>query len=71
MGLNSGQGQQQDGGQRPQGGNAKRQPVEVADEPGRNDYVTVQNMDSGETKEVKWKYAKRMVDEEGWIVVEK
>ncbi|WP_020404581.1 preprotein translocase subunit SecA [Gracilimonas tropica] len=64
---------QQNGGQqqRPQGGNAKRQPIEVADEPGRNDYVTVQNMNSGETKEVKWKYAKRMVDEEGWIVVEK
>ncbi|MDR9416403.1 MAG: preprotein translocase subunit SecA [Gracilimonas sp.] len=70
MGLKAGQ-PQQNGGQKPQGGNAKRQPVEVAEEPGRNDYVTVQNMNSGETKEVKWKYAKRMVDEEGWILVEK
>ncbi|HET8865199.1 MAG TPA: preprotein translocase subunit SecA, partial [Gracilimonas sp.] len=61
----------QQGGQKPQGGNEKRQPVEVADEPGRNDYVTVQNMNSGETKEVKWKYAKGMVEEEGWILVEK
>jgi preprotein translocase subunit SecA len=62
---------EQNGGQKPQGGNAKRQPVEVEDEPGRNDYVTVQNMNSNETKEVKWKYAKRMVEEEGWIVVQK
>jgi len=49
----------------------KPQPVTVEDEPGRNDYVTVQNMNSGEVKEIKWKYAKRMVNEEGWIVVEK
>lgn len=62
---------QQNGGQKPQGGNAKPQPVEVADEPGRNDYVTVQNMNTGENKEIKWKYAKRMIDEEGWILVEK
>jgi len=33
--------------------------------------VTVQNINSNETKKVKWKYAKRMVDEEGWVVVEK
>lgn len=57
--------------QKPQGGKAKPQPVEVADEPGRNDHVTVQNMSTGETKKIKWKYAKRMVDEEGWILVEK
>ncbi|MEX0607949.1 MAG: preprotein translocase subunit SecA [Balneolaceae bacterium] len=62
---------QQNGGQKPQGGNAKPKPVEVADEPGRNDHVKIQNMSSGETKEIKWKYAKKMVDEEGWILVEK
>ncbi|MDR9418235.1 preprotein translocase subunit SecA [Gracilimonas sp.] len=70
MGLQAPAPQQQ-GGQKPQGGNAKPQPVEVADEPGRNDYVTIQNMNTGENKEIKWKYAKRMVDEEGWILVEK
>jgi len=52
-------------------GESKQQPVVVADEPGRNDYVKVQNMGTGEVKEIKWKYAKKMVDEEGWIVVEK
>ncbi|MEX0722140.1 MAG: preprotein translocase subunit SecA [Balneolaceae bacterium] len=62
---------QQNGGQKPQGGNAKPKPVEVAEEPGRNDHVTVQNMNTGETKEIKWKYAKRLVDEEGWVLVEK
>ncbi len=65
----NGNGQQ--GGQQPKGGDAKPQPVEVADEPGRNDHVKVQNINTGEVKEIKWKYAKRMVDEEGWIVVEK
>jgi preprotein translocase subunit SecA len=62
---------EQQAGQKPQGGGAKHKPVEVAEEPGRNDFVTVQNMNTNETKEVKWKYAKRMVEEEGWIVVEK
>ncbi len=71
MGLKAPAQPQQSEGQRPQGGNVKRQPVEVAEEPGRNDFVTVQNMSSGETKEIKWKYAKRMVEEEGWVVVEK
>jgi preprotein translocase subunit SecA len=28
-------------------------------------------MGSGETKELKWKYAKKMVNEDGWILVEK
>ena len=49
----------------------KRQPVTVEEEPGRNDYVKVQNMGSGETKEVKWKYAKKMVDQDGWVLIEK
>ena len=56
---------------RPAGPNVKRKPVEVAEEPGRNDHVTIQNMSTGATKELKWKHAKRMVDEEGWVLVEK
>jgi len=49
----------------------KRQPVTVEDEPGRNDYVKVQNMGTNEVKEIKWKYARRMIDEDGWILIEK
>ncbi len=67
-----GAGQEQNGDQRR--GTApgeKKQPVTVEEEPGRNDYVKVQNMGSGETKEVKWKYAKKMVNEDGWILIEK
>ena len=56
---------------KPAGPNVKRKPVEVADEPGRNDHVTIQNMSNGTTKELKWKHAKRLVDEEGWVLVEK
>ncbi|MFV1885182.1 MAG: preprotein translocase subunit SecA [Balneola sp.] len=56
---------------RPAGPNVKRKPVEVDDEPGRNDHVTIQNMSTGATKEIKWKHAKRLVDEEGWVLVEK
>ncbi|MCC5942820.1 MAG: preprotein translocase subunit SecA [Balneolaceae bacterium] len=49
----------------------KRQPVTVEDEPGRNDFVKVQNLSTNQVKKVKWKYAKKMVDEDGWILVEK
>ncbi len=56
--------------QNPMGPNVKRKPVEVAAEPGRNDQVTIQNMNTGETKQIKWKHAKRMVDQEGWVLVE-
>lgn len=49
----------------------KRQPVVVQEEPGRNDIVKVQNMGTGEVREIKWKHAKRLVDEEGWILVER
>ncbi|MDX1591315.1 MAG: preprotein translocase subunit SecA, partial [Balneolaceae bacterium] len=72
MGLKS--AAQQNGGQQQQQASApgdKRQPVTVEDEPGRNDYVKVQNMNTQEVKEVKWKYAKKMVNEEGWILIEK
>lgn len=49
----------------------KRQPVTVEEEPGRNDYVKVQNLSSSQIKKVKWKFAKKMVEEEGWILIEK
>ncbi|MEX2352127.1 MAG: preprotein translocase subunit SecA [Balneolaceae bacterium] len=62
---------QQGGGQQPAAPGEKRQPVTVEEEPGRNDYVKVQNLETSEVKDVKWKYAKRMVNEEGWILVEK
>ncbi|MGM0506390.1 MAG: preprotein translocase subunit SecA, partial [Bacteroidota bacterium] len=52
-------------------GRKKPEPVVVEDEPGRNDRVTVQNMATGESKSIKWKHAKGLVEEEGWILVEK
>ena len=51
-------------------GNVKRKPVAVAVEPGRNDVVTIQNIGTGETKSIKWKVAKRLIDEQGWGLVE-
>ncbi len=60
-----------DGRQQAQAPGQKRQPVTVEDEPGRNDYVKLQNLSTNETKEVKWKYAKSMVNEGGWILIEK
>jgi preprotein translocase subunit SecA len=74
MGFRGAKQQEGQNGNQQQRGSApgeKRQPVSVDDEPGRNDYVKVQNMGSGETKELKWKYAKKMVNEDGWILVEK
>jgi preprotein translocase subunit SecA len=47
----------------------KKQPVQVADEPGRNEYVTVRNNSTGETAEMKWKYAKKKVNQGGWSLV--
>ncbi|MEX1211917.1 MAG: preprotein translocase subunit SecA [Balneolaceae bacterium] len=52
-------------------GRKKPEPVVVEDEPGRNDRVTIQNMGTGESKSIKWKHAKSLVEEEGWILVEK
>jgi len=70
MGMQGGQAD--DGNQqKPMGPNVKRKPVVVEDEPGRNDRVTIQNMNSGEVKELKWKYAKEMVEHKGWVMVEK
>ncbi|MEX1063462.1 MAG: preprotein translocase subunit SecA [Balneolaceae bacterium] len=64
--------QQQNGGERQEAAapGEKRQPVTVDEEPGRNDYVKVQNMGTNEVKEIKWKYAKRLIDEEDWILIE-
>ncbi|MDZ7692246.1 MAG: preprotein translocase subunit SecA [Balneolaceae bacterium] len=61
---NGGQGQQQRSDQKPE-------PVTVEEEPGRNDYVKVQNMESGKVIDIKWKKAKRMIEDEGWILIEK
>ena len=65
--------QQQNGGQQQQQerSDQKPQPVTVEEEPGRNDYVKIQNMDSGEVIDIKWKKAKRMVEEDGWVLIEK
>jgi len=46
----------------------QQQTVTVADEPGRNDYVTVRNNQTGETTEMKWKYAKKKINQ-GWTLV--
>mgnify|MGYP000698107767 CR=1 FL=1 len=71
MGFKSGGGAQQNGGQQQQRSDQKPQPVTVEEEPGRNDYVKIQNMNSGEVIDIKWKKAKRMIDEEGWVLIEK
>jgi preprotein translocase subunit SecA len=71
MGFRGGQQQNGDQQQQPSAPGEKRQPVTVEDEPGRNDYVKVQNMGTNEVKEIKWKYAKRMIDEDGWVLIEK
>ncbi len=68
MGFNTGQ---QNGGQQQQRSDKKPEPVTVEEEPGRNDYVKVQNMNSGEVIDIKWKKAKRMIEGEGWILIEK
>lgn len=70
MGFRGNNQQQNDGNQASAPGE-KRQPVTVEDEPGRNDYVKVQNLSTNQTKKVKWKYAKKMVDEDGWVLIEK
>jgi len=46
----------------------QQQPVTVADEPGRNEKVTIRNNSTGETTEIKWKYAKKKI-KQGWTLV--
>ena len=53
-----------------QGKGGKQQPVEVEEEPGRNDYVKIQNINTGDTKDIKWKKAKPKVDNEGWVLIQ-
>jgi len=64
-----GEGQQQGAAQRDPTADDQREPVTVADEPGRNDYVTVRNNATGETTDMKWKYAKKKVNKGGWTLV--
>ena len=59
-----------DQAQPPRGPNVKRKPVEVAVEPGRNDIITIQNMATGASESMKWKFAKKKVEQEGWVIVE-
>jgi preprotein translocase subunit SecA len=47
----------------------KRAPVRIANEPGRNEVVTIQR--GPEKQELKWKKAERLVKEEGWQLVGK
>ncbi len=70
MGLQAPASPQPDQAQTPMGPNVKRKPVEVAQEPGRNDTVTIQNMSTGDTETMKWKFAKSKVEREGWVIVE-
>lgn len=71
MGYRQMAGQEQNGSGQQQRSDRKPQPVTVEDEPGRNDYVKIQNMNSGEVIDIKWKKAKRMIDKDGWILIEK
>lgn len=72
MGFKAGAGQSQNGGQQQQQRSDKKpEPVTVEKEPGRNDYVKIQNMSSGEVIDIKWKKAKRMIDEDSWVLIEK
>lgn len=71
MGLQGDQQSADGNQQKPMGPNVKRKPVVVEDEPGRNDRVSIQNMNTGEVKEIKWKFAKEMVENKGWVMVEK
>src|SRR6056297_409887 len=71
MGFRGKQQADGDGQQKASAPGEKRQPVTVEDEPGRNDHVKLQNINTQEVKDVKWKYAKKMVNEGGWVVIEK
>ncbi|PQJ34676.1 preprotein translocase subunit SecA [Salinibacter sp. 10B] len=62
-----GEGQQQGAAERDPT-TEHQEPVTVADEPGRNEYVTVRNNANGETTEMKWKYAKKKI-KQGWTLV--
>ncbi len=63
--------EQPQNGNRGQRSDKKPEPVTVEEEPGRNDYVKIQNMSSGEVIEIKWKKAERMIEDQGWVLIEK
>ncbi len=71
MGFQGGQAQNGGQQQQQQRSDQKPQPVTVEEEPGRNDYVKIQKMGSGEVIDIKWKKAKRMIEKDGWILIEK
>lgn len=73
MGFKTGAARQpQNGGQQQQRrSDQKPQPVTVEEEPGRNDYVKIQNMSSGEVIDIKWKKAKHMIEKDSWVLIEK
>jgi preprotein translocase subunit SecA len=64
-----GEGNQQQGAAERDPTTDKQEPVKVADEPGRNEYVTVRNPQTGEKTEMKWKYAKKKVNKQGWSLL--
>ncbi len=74
MGFKQGAAQEQNGAggsEQQQRSDRKPEPVTVEEEPGRNDYVKIQNPSSGKVIDIKWKKAKRMINSKGWILVEK
>ena len=72
MGFKAGEASQNGGNQQQQQrSDQKPQPVTVEEEPGRNDYVKIQNMSSGEVIDIKWKKAKRMIEKDSWVLIEK
>ena len=71
MGFKAGAANQNGGQQQQNRSDQKPKPVTVEEEPGRNDYVKIQNMSSGEVIDIKWKKAKRMIEEDSWVLIEK
>ena len=56
--------------QRNQNEPVKHQPVMVSRKPGRNERVKVLNIQSGETKEMKFKQAEPLINKGSWQLVE-
>ena len=48
----------------------RRQPVSVLKRPGRNERVKVLNLQSGETKEMKFKQAEPLINTGSWQLIE-
>jgi len=60
------------GGAIPRGPQAPRNttPVKVDDKYGRNEKVKIQNLSSGETKEVKFKVARPLIEKNEWAIID-